>query len=184
MLPKSPEPRVMPSSSSRSRVGTAWLPELHGRNSSLHRHPLFHNTYGEPPVLPLLAAGPCYSGHGAPYRERVGQGHLRSLGTQAQHTHAHTATTSEPLDAVDPSKPHGCQGRAVAHRARNAAIVAWPPPARAPDHRPEHHHHRPEHQTTVARSAGSAWRLLVSPILFARATGNSRARRDHPAGAS
>ena len=54
------------------RHGTARLPELHGRNSPLRRHPLFHNTYGEPPVLPLLAAGPCYSGHGAPYRERVG----------------------------------------------------------------------------------------------------------------
>ena len=51
--------------------GTARLPELHGRNSSLHRHPLFHNTYGEPLVLPLLTAGPCYSGDGAPYHERV-----------------------------------------------------------------------------------------------------------------
>ena len=60
---------------------TALLPELHGRNSSLHRHPLFHSTYGEPPVLPLLTVEPCYSGHGASYHERVGQGHLRSLGT-------------------------------------------------------------------------------------------------------
>ena len=31
---------------------TALLPELHGHNSSLHRHPLFHNTYGEPRFFP------------------------------------------------------------------------------------------------------------------------------------
>ena len=66
---------------------TALLPELHGRNSSLHRHPFFHSTHGEPPIFPLLAAGPCYSGHVAPYRERVGQGRPRPLGTPAQHTH-------------------------------------------------------------------------------------------------
>ena len=31
---------------------TALLPELHGRNSSLHHYPLFHNTYGEPRFIP------------------------------------------------------------------------------------------------------------------------------------
>jgi len=31
---------------------TALLPELHGRNSTLHRHPFFHNTYGEPQFIP------------------------------------------------------------------------------------------------------------------------------------
>ena len=66
---------------------TALLPELHGRNSSLHRHPFFHSTHGEPLIFPLLAAGPCYSSHGAPYHERIGQGHSRPLGTPAQHTH-------------------------------------------------------------------------------------------------
>ena len=30
----------------------ALLPELHGRNSTLHRHPFFHNTYGEPRFIP------------------------------------------------------------------------------------------------------------------------------------
>jgi hypothetical protein len=36
----------------------ALLPELHGHTSSLHRYPLAFNTNGEPPILPLLAAGP------------------------------------------------------------------------------------------------------------------------------
>ena len=31
---------------------TALLPELHGRNPPLHRHPIFHDTKGEPPVFP------------------------------------------------------------------------------------------------------------------------------------
>ena len=31
---------------------TALLPELHGHNSTLHRHPFFHNTYGEPWFIP------------------------------------------------------------------------------------------------------------------------------------
>jgi hypothetical protein len=31
---------------------TALLPELHGHNSSLHRHPLFHSTHGEPRFFP------------------------------------------------------------------------------------------------------------------------------------
>jgi len=46
----------------------------------------------------------------------------------------------------------------------------------------EHRHHRVN--STMAKSAGGAWRLLDSPVLFAEATGNSHARRDHPAGAS
>ena len=28
---------------------TTLLPELHGRNPPLHRHPIFHDTNGEPP---------------------------------------------------------------------------------------------------------------------------------------
>ena len=39
----------------------AWLPELHGLDSSLHRYPLALNTYGEPSGLSLLAAGPYMS---------------------------------------------------------------------------------------------------------------------------
>ena len=31
---------------------TALLPELHGRNLSLHHHPFFHSTHGEPPIFP------------------------------------------------------------------------------------------------------------------------------------
>ena len=31
---------------------TSLLPELHGRNSSLHHHPFLHNTYGEPRFIP------------------------------------------------------------------------------------------------------------------------------------
>ena len=45
---------------------TALLPELHGRNSSLHRYPLFHNTYGEPrfiPCSPLDLATPAMALH-------------------------------------------------------------------------------------------------------------------------
>ena len=36
------------------RHGTARLPELHGLELTLHRHPISHNTYGEPsdPSLP------------------------------------------------------------------------------------------------------------------------------------
>ena len=33
---------------------TALLLELHGRNSPLRHHPIFHNTYGERPTLPCL----------------------------------------------------------------------------------------------------------------------------------
>ena len=31
---------------------TALLPKLHGRNSTLHRHPFFHSTHGEPRFIP------------------------------------------------------------------------------------------------------------------------------------
>ena len=31
---------------------TALLPELPGRNSTLHRHPFFHSTHGEPRFIP------------------------------------------------------------------------------------------------------------------------------------
>ena len=31
---------------------TTLLPELHGRNSSQHRHPFFHSTHGEPQFFP------------------------------------------------------------------------------------------------------------------------------------
>ena len=47
-------------------------------------------------------------------------------------------TDGEPYAAETSSKPHGRQSRALTHRARNTTDVAWPPPARAPDHRPEH----------------------------------------------
>ena len=65
------------------RHGTARLPELHGLELTLHRHPISHNTYGEPPGLSLLTIGPYHVGHGAPHQERVGQGRLRPLGTHA-----------------------------------------------------------------------------------------------------
>ena len=45
---------------------TALLPELHDRNSTLHRHPFFHNTYGEPrfiPCSPLDLATPAMALH-------------------------------------------------------------------------------------------------------------------------
>ena len=45
---------------------TSLLPELHGRNSTLHRHPFFHNTYGEPrfiPCSPLDLATPAMALH-------------------------------------------------------------------------------------------------------------------------
>ena len=45
---------------------TALLLELHGRNSSLHRYPFFHNTYDEPrfiPCSPLDLATPAMALH-------------------------------------------------------------------------------------------------------------------------
>ena len=45
---------------------TALLPELHGRNSTLHRHPFFHSTHGEPrfiPCSPLDLATPAMALH-------------------------------------------------------------------------------------------------------------------------
>ena len=54
------------------RHGTTWLLELHGLESTRHRHPFFHATHGEPPsglsLPPNLTIG-----HGAPNLERVGQ---------------------------------------------------------------------------------------------------------------
>ena len=47
-------------------------------------------------------------------------------------------TDTEPYAAETSSKPHGHQSRALARRARNTTNVAWPPPARALDHWPEH----------------------------------------------
>ena len=72
---------MTPSSSSLTWFGTALLLELHGHDPPLHRHPISHDTYGEPPDLSLLAVGLYHAGHGAPHRERVGQGRLRPLGT-------------------------------------------------------------------------------------------------------
>ena len=34
------------------RHSTALLLGLHGRNSTLHRHPFFHSTHGEPRFIP------------------------------------------------------------------------------------------------------------------------------------
>ena len=45
---------------------TTLLPELHGRNSTLHRHPFFHITHGEPwfiPCSPLDLATPAMALH-------------------------------------------------------------------------------------------------------------------------
>ena len=61
----------------------ALLLELHGLEPPLHHHPISHDTNGEPPVFPLLAARPRRFGDGAPHWERVGQGRLRPLGTHA-----------------------------------------------------------------------------------------------------
>ena len=49
------------------RHGTARLPELHGLELTLHRHPISHNTYGEPsdPSLPSNLT----VDHGAPHLE-------------------------------------------------------------------------------------------------------------------
>jgi len=64
--------------------GMTRLPKLHGLEPPLHHHPITFDTNGEPPPgLSLLAAGPHQVGHGAPHRERVGQGRLWPLGTHA-----------------------------------------------------------------------------------------------------
>ena len=45
---------------------TALLPELHGCNSTLHRHPFFHSTHSEPrfiPCSPLDLATPAMALH-------------------------------------------------------------------------------------------------------------------------
>ena len=74
------------------RHGTAWLLELHSLELTLHRHPIFHNTYGEPSD-PSLSSN-LTIGHGAPCLEHVGQS--LALATWNTCTHAHIEITVTP----------------------------------------------------------------------------------------
>jgi len=162
---------------------------------TLHRHPIYHNTYGEPsdPSLPSNLT----IGHGAPHLEARRPvpclSHLEHMHPRAHRDHRDTPP--EPIAHQRAHRRrrrrHGAPDhlRALDHRAEHQTTgPSTRPPVRAPDHRVEHQttglSTRPPVRapTTVASTAGSAWRLLDSPIPFAEAAGNSRARRDHPAG--